>query len=302
MSRAGFDCCAGAIDGILTWTHTPSKKDCREAGCDEGKFNCSRKKKYGLNCQAVCDVWGRILDISIHYPGCTSDCRAFKGMSFHQQLEDGISAPGLCIFGDNAYLNTSYMETPYQGVPVEIRDLYNFYHSQLRIRVECTFGMFTMRWGILQSVIPVNVTVMSTVVLVLALAKLQNYCSIEVEGEQSDLTSIANDEGNMKLNGSVPLVPATASNLSRGSSVAERDDADDVVPRQLLDGGNHFDDIGETGRRARQRRCNNRRSSTNIPLPCERLLLQVEQRREFVTQPTQTHGPPKPIGLRVGFG
>ena len=32
-----------------------------------------------------------------------------------QQLEDGILAPGLCIFGDNAYLNTPYMATPYQG-------------------------------------------------------------------------------------------------------------------------------------------------------------------------------------------
>ena len=28
----------------------------------------------------------------------------------------------------------------------------------------------------------------------------------------------------------------------------------------------------------------------------------THQRREFRTQPTQTHGPPKPIGLRVGFG
>jgi hypothetical protein len=28
----------------------------------------------------------------------------------------------------------------------------------------------------------------------------------------------------------------------------------------------------------------------------------IQQRREFWTQPTQTHGPPQPIGLRVGFG
>ena len=82
---------------------------------------------------------------------------------------------------------------PYQGASVGIRDLYNFYyyHSQLRIHIEFTFGMFTMRWGILRSAIPVNVTVERTVALVLALAKLHNYC-IEVEGGHSDLTSTAN--------------------------------------------------------------------------------------------------------------
>ena len=102
-STAKFGCCAGAIDGILIWIRKPNQKDCDEAGCGAGKFHCGRKKKFGLNCQAVCDVRGRILDISIMYPGSTSDCLAFEGMSLFQKLEDGILAPGLCIFGDNAY-------------------------------------------------------------------------------------------------------------------------------------------------------------------------------------------------------
>jgi hypothetical protein len=42
---------------------------------------CGRKKKYGLNCQAVSNVQGRILDISILYPGSTSDILAFEEMS-----------------------------------------------------------------------------------------------------------------------------------------------------------------------------------------------------------------------------
>ena len=64
VSSAGFDCCAGAIDGILIWMHKPSQKDCDSAGCSLGEFHCGRKKKYGQNCQAVCDVQGLILDIS----------------------------------------------------------------------------------------------------------------------------------------------------------------------------------------------------------------------------------------------
>jgi hypothetical protein len=144
VSRAGFKCCAGAIDGILIWIHKPSPKDCMDNGCDEGKFYCGRKKKYGLNCQAVCDVKGQILDISILYPGSTSDCLAFEGMSLFQKLEEGLLAPGLCIFGNNAYLNTPYMATPYAAVSGGTMDSYNFYHSQLRIRIECAFGILIL--------------------------------------------------------------------------------------------------------------------------------------------------------------
>jgi hypothetical protein len=116
VSAADFQCCAGAIDGLLVWIHKPTKQDCIDAGCSSGKFFCGRKKKFGLNCQAVSDVRGRILDLSILYPGSTSDCLAFEGMSLFQKLEDGMLTPELCLFGDNAYLNTNYMATPFAGV------------------------------------------------------------------------------------------------------------------------------------------------------------------------------------------
>ena len=38
-SAADFDCCVGAIDGILIWIHRPSKACCTEASCDSGKFS-----------------------------------------------------------------------------------------------------------------------------------------------------------------------------------------------------------------------------------------------------------------------
>ena len=56
------------------------------------------------------------MGISILYPGSTSDCLAFESMSLFRKLEEGILAPGLCIFGDNAYLNTTYMATPFSAV------------------------------------------------------------------------------------------------------------------------------------------------------------------------------------------
>ena len=95
-------------------------------------------------------------------------------MSLFQKLEEGILAPGLCIFGNNAYLNTPYMAIPFAAVSGGAMDAYNFYHSQLRIRIECAFGILTKRWAILRSAIPVDVTVVKTVALVLALATLHN--------------------------------------------------------------------------------------------------------------------------------
>ncbi len=81
VSSADIGCCAGAMYGVLIWIHKPTAPDCIKSGCSSGKFFCGRKKKFGLNCQAVCDVRGRILDLSIVYPGSTSDCLAFEGMS-----------------------------------------------------------------------------------------------------------------------------------------------------------------------------------------------------------------------------
>jgi hypothetical protein len=92
----------------------------------------------------VCDADGRFLDISILFPGSTADCIAFEGPTLYQRLKDGLLAPGLSLFGDNAYLNTIFMATPYAGGATNgSRDAYNFYHSMLRIQIECAFGKFT---------------------------------------------------------------------------------------------------------------------------------------------------------------
>lgn len=265
VSAAGFECCAGAVDGILIWIHKPSPKECDYTGCSAGKFLCSRKKKFGLNCQAVCDARGRILDISIVYPGSTSDCLAFEGMSLFQKLEDGILAPGLCLFGDNAYLNTPYMATPYPAAGRGTKDAYNFYHSQLRIRIECTFGMLTHRWSILRSAIPMNVSITKTIALVLALAKLHNYCIDNSDRESVQHT--AEDEWQHEIHGAVPL--------TRGGTTAHAQLLSNdyiLAPEQLIDGGNHFDDVGGmAGRYNRQRQYDYSARVNQAPLPREQL-------------------------------
>ena len=66
--------------------------------------------------------------------------------------------PRFVLFGDNAYLNSLFMATPYPNVSGDpekkTKDDYNSFHSQLHIRVECAFGMLVQRWGILRSAFP----------------------------------------------------------------------------------------------------------------------------------------------------
>jgi DDE superfamily endonuclease len=141
------------------------------------------------------------MDISIIFPGSTSDCLAFEGMSLFQKLEEGLLAPGLCLFGDNAYLNTSYMAMPYTGGVAGSKDAYNFYHSQLQIKIECAFGMLTHQWSMLRSALPMNISLRRSVTLVVALAKLHNFCIDETDVVSS---TTAADDLHLSLSGAVP--------------------------------------------------------------------------------------------------
>ncbi|KAL3761721.1 hypothetical protein ACHAW5_005972 [Stephanodiscus triporus] len=117
-STPGIWNCAGAIDGFLIWILKPSLKEAKKAGIDHKKFLCGQKHKYGLNCQAVLDCRGHIIDISIKNCGASSDCMAFEASDLHKWLENGLmhqdaNNKRFVLFG---YLKSSYMETPFTNV------------------------------------------------------------------------------------------------------------------------------------------------------------------------------------------
>ncbi len=265
-SSADIGNCAGAIDGMPIWTSMPTEEDCNDAGCAALKFMCGRKHKYGMNCQAVSDARGRFLDISIRYPGSTSDVLAFEGSKLYQKLERGLLAHGLCLFGDNAYINKSYMATPYSGKNGKSHDSYNFYHSQLRIQVECAFGMLTERWSILRSCLPKRFTLKKIAALVVALAKLHNFCINMNEGKIAE--PLASDEANLVLSGGYLNLEPTA--LSGGQR----------IPLDLIDGGNHMDDFDRKSKRPHR---GNREKEKAECMPRE--ILQEHVQNKVLTRP-----------------
>jgi hypothetical protein len=125
-----------------------------------------------------------------------------------------------------------------------------------------------------------NVSIAKTVALVVALAKLHNYC---IDADEWDIASnTARDEWISEVNGAVPLVPIDVDLQNAGN---------EVIPEQLLHGGHHFDDIGTGGRRTRQRRYE--RAANGAPLPREVLhshVASIGVTRPMLVRPTTTRG------------
>ena len=64
----------------------------------------------------------------------------------------------------------------YYGVNRTVPDCdnYNFYASQLRIRVEMSFGMMQMKWGILWK--PLKVSLTNVKHIITSISRLHNFC------------------------------------------------------------------------------------------------------------------------------
>ena len=192
-------------------------------------------------------------------------------MSLFTKLEDGFLAPGLCLFGDNAYLNTSYMATPHVGAAAGDRDAYNFYHSQVRIRIECAFGMLTHRWAILCKALPMGISLQRSVALVVVLTKFHNFCINETD-ESTVPSMTAVDNLNLTIGGGIPL---------EWDEVAQM-----RLPRQLLGGGDHFDDMDRLMRRAHERKVARNHAALH---PRERLFMQVQDGNLSRPNPDSRH-------------
>lgn len=128
-------------------------------------------------------------------------------------------------------------------------------HCQLRIRVECAFGMLVQRWRILQSALPRGVTIQKSIALVNALAKLHNFCINQVREVASGIPDV---------------LPLDARNVHGEFIILDEvENADVCVPTALLGGGDHFNDVPLSQRRPRNA------TEHEKTLPRYRLLQQV---------------------------
>ena len=245
-SKAGFSNCVGCIDCMLVWISKPvEKQDVIEVG--PAKFFCGRKKKFGLNFQGVCDDQRRFIDVFIAHPGSASDFTVWLDSSLRQKIEhDHLLEDGLVLYGDNAYINSPYMVTPFKAVRAGPKDDYNFYHSNLRINIECAFGMLVHRWSCLQKAMPTNFAIRKVTSLTLALCKLHNFC---INSNDTKATpSTVQDSSSIQLEGGISM-PVSFN--------PDRNRLDD-----LLDGG----DFVEEEHRELRRQRSSKTSIKDLPI------------------------------------
>lgn len=143
-----FKNCIGALDGWAVKIKRPVPADHLR---DPGAYFC-RKGFFALNCQAICDFHKRITWISSRHIGSCHDSVAFTDTKLYGKLQeksDFLLRNSFFIVGDSAYNQESFLLVPYpRPGPQSMEDSYNYYHSNCRIRIECSFGEIVMRWGI----------------------------------------------------------------------------------------------------------------------------------------------------------
>ena len=135
--------CIGAIDGYLQPISKPRKKDCdgfRQA------YWSGHYMSYGLNVQAVCDSNCCFLYFGVVAPGKCPDQKAFERTKLFKIVSNLLLVGQYIVVGDAVYTLTDQVLCPFVGSQWHQRestnkDAYNYFLSQLRIRIEMTFGL-----------------------------------------------------------------------------------------------------------------------------------------------------------------
>jgi len=163
--------CVGCIDGFLAISKRPTMK---ESSGHPRSFFSGHYGVYGLNVQVVCDVKCRFLFFGVVAPGKCGDQVAFERTPLFEYVKH--LPDGYYLICDAAYSVGEKMLTPFTGGHRSdpAKDAYNFFLSQLRIRIEMSFGLLTNKWRILQAPLQTSLHVSSEILM--ACGRLHNFC------------------------------------------------------------------------------------------------------------------------------
>jgi hypothetical protein len=183
--------CVGAIDGFFQPTKCPTVKD--SIGNVRAYFS-GHYNRYGLNCQALCDSDLRFMFFGVMGPGNKSDQPAYEETGLVAIVEN--LPAGLFIAADAAYIVTEHVLIPFTGSQRQdrVKDTFNFFLSQLRIRIENAFGLLTTKWRILRKPLECSLKVNVNILEICAL--LHNYV-IDCKAHDDD----DNSPGDKSLDG-----------------------------------------------------------------------------------------------------
>lgn len=141
--KFGFDGCVGFVDG----THIILSQ--RPGVSGESFF--TRKQRYAMNAQVVCDDKKVIRALVLGWPGSVHDSRAWR--SSDMATRPGIFfSHGQYLMADSAYALSKYCMKPYTEPLASLPDnaLFNWRFARTRVVNEHTIGILKNRWSSLK--------------------------------------------------------------------------------------------------------------------------------------------------------
>ena len=144
-AKDGLENAVGVVDG--THIHFAWKP-----GID-GEVYWTRKSRYSLNVQLVCDNKGRIIYYVIGWPGSVFDSTVFGESPLFQQ-PDKFFSEFQYILGDAGYGSTAFICTPFRNPAAQIAEnsLFNELFSSARVIIEHVNGILKGRFQSLKGV------------------------------------------------------------------------------------------------------------------------------------------------------
>ena len=165
-----FHGCVGALDGFFQPTNAPTR---RESFRNVLAYYSGHYESNGLHCQTVCGADLKFTFFGVVGPGKTNDNVAFpRCVDLYKTVMD--LPPGLFFFGDAAYDLCETLLVPFTGSQRadQNHNAYNFNLSQLRIRIEMSFGRLVRKFAILKRKLECRLSTSSSILM--ACAKLHN--------------------------------------------------------------------------------------------------------------------------------
>jgi hypothetical protein len=162
--------CVGALDGFFQRTNRPTKKE----ASNQLAYYSGHYESYGVNCQACVQSDLQFTYFGVISPGSTNDNISYPSAKGLKEVFSALP-PGLYGLADAAYTLSENMLIPFTGVARldPAQDAFNYYLSQLRIRVEMAFGRLVNKFRILNGKVEGSLDRVTAVLT--ACARLHNF-------------------------------------------------------------------------------------------------------------------------------
>jgi DDE superfamily endonuclease len=181
-----FRGCVGALDGMTVFIKAPTALEAENVLA----YYSGHYKHDSLNVQALSDYRGKFLYFAVAAPGSFPDANALS-LTRLQKWIDSLPA-GFYVVADNAYTISEHVLIPFSGSQRHVpqNSSYNYFLSQLRIRIEQAFGQFSVKWRIIRK--PLETRLITSSLLLATCARLHNFI-IENDWQSNEEVSSPED-------------------------------------------------------------------------------------------------------------